>query len=188
MLNGPAKITLKNTTKMTLNARFTTIMKSRPPSSSRDGHSSRPSMASEKNRRLAQQMEERTSSSSSRHEYDSRSAPSSSHAYSPRDRAPPRAKPQPQAVSVLDRLGNKPARGAGRGGFRGGYRGSSRGSSLNRTRGGGVRGRFSNGRSNNFYRGGRGRGRGRGGRGRDNDVTSKDDLDAEMDAYIADRN
>lgn len=179
MLNGPAKITLKNTTKMTLNARFTTIMKSRPPTSDRSS-SSRSHMASEKNRRLAQQMEERTNSS-----YDGgygNSRPGPSRDYTPRDRAPaPRPKPQP--VSVLDRIGNKPIRGGGRGGFRGGRGGSA----LNRTRGGGVRGRFSNGnrQNNSYFRGGRGRGRGRGGRGRD--TASKDDLDAEMDAYRADR-
>lgn len=181
MLNGPAKITLKNTTKMTLNARFTTIMKSRPPTSS-SSSSSRSHMASEKNRRLAQQMEERTNNSSHDVGYGNRAGPSSSRDYSPRDRAPP-PRPKPQAVSVLDRIGNKPVRG-GRGGFRGGRGGSA----LNRTRGGGVRGRFSNGNNrsnNNFFRGGRGRGRGRGGR---RDTASKDDLDAEMDAYIADRN
>lgn len=177
MLNGPAKITLKNTTKMTLNARFTTIMKSRPPSSSSAHSSSRPSMASEKNRRLAQQMEKRTMPSYGGHE-----SYQSSSSYSPRikqERDDDRPRPRPkQSVSVLDRLGQKPGRG-GRGGFRGN---SSRGSFLNRTRGGGVRGRFTNGKSN--FRGGRG-GRGRG-RGRRESV-SKDNLDAELDSYRADR-
>ena len=48
-----------------------------------------------------------------------------------------------------------------------------------------MRGRFSNGKPN-YYRGGRGRGRGRGGRG-GREPASKDTLDAEMDAYRADR-
>lgn len=82
----PAKIILKNSTKISLNDRFTTIMKTRPVSAATvRANLATERMASEKNRRLAQQMERR---------------PSVAAALGP-----------PDKPSMQERLGNRPARG-----------------------------------------------------------------------------
>lgn len=181
--NPPAKIVLKSSTKVSLNDRFTTIMKTRPVTAqSVRAQVSSERMASEKNRRLAQQMERR-----------------------PAVAAALENKP----VSIRDRLGS-PSRGrrgvsgrrfqsrgqftrGGRGRGRGVFR-SPRGNSLNRGRSPGRRGFFRPG-ANKPGRGrgagarGRGRGRGRGGRqGRGGttrrEPADKDKLDEQLNSYM----
>nr|CAB3230980.1 chromatin target of PRMT1 protein-like [Phallusia mammillata] len=214
MASQPIKISLKNTTKMTLNSRFTTIMKSRPTTSPQTvrTQASTAKMASEKNRRLTQQMERR---------------PTVEQALGlGQQQSPPKQ-------SVLDRLGNKTMRGRGRGvttaakrfqvnrqtagrlgiqqnNFTRGNlktnRGRGRGRGVTSVRGGPLsrtygnnnkRGQTKPSRGNTRGRGGqRGRGSKRGGKTAsreqlDTDLDSymsknKTNMDAELDAYMAD--
>lgn len=179
---APTKIILKNSTKMSLNARFSGIMKSRPaatPTTIR-AQAASDRFASAKNRRLAQQMERRPSVAAELEMRETR--------------------------SVRDRLGFVPSRGRGvqasmRGRGRGRFqrgRVMTRGAAVN-GRGASVNGRgrgFSRGRSPRGYRGfgrglgrGRGRGRGRGAsRGRGaatrKPPADKQKLDEQLDSYM----
>ncbi|XP_039266714.2 uncharacterized protein LOC120342097 [Styela clava] len=182
--NPPAKIVLKSSTKVSLNDRFSTIMKTqRTTSQTVRAQMSNERMASEKNRRLAQQMERRPAVAAAL------------------DNKP---------VSIRDRLGSPPARGRrgirggrfqSRGQFVRGGRGrggfpSPRGNSLNRGRNPGRRGfirptRTGRGRGTGMRGRGRGisRGRGRGGRqGRGGanrrEPADKDKLDEQLDSYM----
>ena len=182
MLKAPTKITLKNTTKMTLNARFTSIMKSRPAASPQTikAQVSTEKLASEKNRKLALQMENRHSASTA---------------------ALPPA--QPAKLSVRDRLGaaNKGSAKARLSTFTAGTAYRGRGTLRGRvhkqtfsTRGKGVRGgkvgakgtgvpgnRFSRG---SFPKRGGFRGK-RGGRGGRNTPVDKSKLDTDLDSYMS---
>lgn len=185
MMHAPTKITLKNQTKMTLNSRFTAIMKARPPMQA--ATMSRTSLnqqrpASEKNRRLAQQMEKRTYNSG----HSSMGDPH--HHY---NRSPATSKP-----SVLERLGQRrggvtPHVSVSRGGRGFGSRtGSMRG---NIQKPYASRGSFGNSRYNGRGRGGgqmRGRGRGGGAAAASNKFNnfkpvSKNDLDNDLDSYMS---
>lgn len=177
MLKAPTKITFKNFTKMTLNARFTSIMKSRPPATSQTSktHVTTENLASEKNRKLALQMENR---------HSNKSAPA------------PVFTPPVSRLSVRDRLGrvggnatSSRARGILRGALR-------RGGGIQRqsysTRGKNLKNSKPAGRSkvplNRVSRGGvqkRGNFRGRGrGRGKTTPV-DKSKLDNELDSYMS---
>jgi len=177
-MSGPTKITLKSQTNMTLNARFTAIMKSakspmiRPSDADRSG-GLRP--ASEKNRRLAAQMEKRTSYSSNRRDDVSRPK---------RWETEPYRAPVAKHQSVMDRLGSKRTNVTERLSYRG---------NLNR---GPLSGRISkpyisNNSSRGSYRGSvRGRGRGRGMATRvwqGKPSATKDELDNALDSYMKDK-
>lgn len=191
-MHAPAKITLKNQTKMTLNQRFTAIMKSRPAMSS-PVRSTTQRPASEKNRRLAALMEKRTYPGSypGSAMVEQRSAPQPSH----------------HKPSVLERLGQRRGgvvphvaviRGSSLGGrgfragtlrggvhkqhqnnrvgvFSGGRFGGQRLGQRGQRGGGGMRGR------------GRGSQRGRGGSSNSSSAkpVSKEDLDSALDSYMS---
>jgi len=184
-MSGPTKITLKSQTNMTLNARFTAIMKSAKPlhassaRSSGDSGGLRP--ASEKNRRLAAQMEKRTSTSS----HNSRRREPVVHRPTVNKRREPEVYRAPVAKhqSVMERLGSKRSNSHVTARLNYG--------SLNR---GPISGRISKPYSNNTrgsFRGSRGRGgRGRGiSRGGYQATSSrpratKDELDNALDSYM----
>lgn len=204
-MHAPAKITLKNQTKMSLNARFTAIMKSRPVHQQQSARSSTSTQrpASEKNRRLAALMEKRTGYSGSQIHHHHHHAEQRSH-------APPAP---PSKPSVLERLGQRrggviphiavASRGGGvassrigmrvgtirqgtmRGGVHKTYQ-NNRGGSFTggrfqqRGRGGGRGGSFNRGRG-----GQRGGGRGGGAAQTSNKPVSKDDLDQALDSYMS---
>ena len=185
MLKAPTKITLKNTTKMTLNARFTNIMKSRPPPTAQTAKPqvSTEQLASEKNRKLALQMENRHSV----HASASATLPVA----------------EPTRPSVRERLGA--ARGNIASRLRGGQastfsrgRGGLRGVKRGGVQGAGGRGRY----FQSPKRGGRGgakqparggfkkRGgfkgkQGRGGGQRQNGSVDKNTLDNDLDSYMS---
>nr|XP_002127341.3 chromatin target of PRMT1 protein [Ciona intestinalis]XP_009860745.1 chromatin target of PRMT1 protein [Ciona intestinalis] len=184
------KITFKNTTKMSLNARFTTIMKSRPPPTAQTvrAQTSTDRMASDKNRRLAQQMERRPAVEA---------ALGHSKPQTPQASTPPK-------LSVRERLGHV----RGRGGLNSSQNGGFRSATTSRARGtfsrgrGSVRGRVLTsplsgritksvrgnfrGRARGAFRGSRGRGAsvGRGGKIIKKEV-SKDALDNDLDSYMS---
>ena len=179
MLKAPTKITFKNFTKMTLNARFTSIMKSRPPANTQvKPQVSTEKLASEKNRRLALQMENR---------HSIKPVPAATvpaHRPSVRDRlGTARGHPTRRlSQGVYQSATSSRARGILRGALRRGglYRQGARGklgatksfaAPLNRVSRGGVQKR------GNF----RGRGRGRG----KSISVDKSKLDNELDSYMS---
>jgi len=177
-MNGPTKITLKSQTNMTLNARFTAIMKSAKSPMVRSSDADRSGglrPASEKNRRLAAQMEKRTTYSSNRGDNVSRPK---------RWETEPYRAPIAKHQSVMERLGSKRTNVTDRLSFRGN---SSRGP---------LSGRISKPYNNNnstrgSYRGNaRGRGRGRGLTTRvwqGKPSATKDELDNALDSYMKDK-
>ena len=181
MLKAPTKITLKNTTKMTLNARFTSIMKSRPATNPQTvkAQVSTEKLASEKNRRLALQMENRHSAHASTAAVISPSVPS--------------------RPSVRDRLGATKGNVASR--LRGGQSARGRGVVRGSAKRGGiqsqssVRGRYfqstkrgGRGGSKPSVRGGfkkRGSFRGKRGGGDRNGSVDKNKLDNDLESYMS---
>jgi len=182
-MHAPTKISLKNQTKMTLNQRFTAIMKSRPAANSQQSRSGdgnqRP--ASEKNRRLAQLMEKRT-------------YPSAGVVHDQRPTSSASSKP-----SVLERLGQRrggvvPHVAINRGGgSRSFVRGVGRLGGVQKpfpsTRGGQRNFPYQrNQQRGGFVMRGRGRGGGRGGGshiGAPAKSVSKDELDDALDSYMS---
>uniref|UniRef100_A0A8D2HXS0 Chromatin target of PRMT1 n=1 Tax=Urocitellus parryii TaxID=9999 RepID=A0A8D2HXS0_UROPR len=163
------KVVLKSTTKMSLNERFTNMLKNKQPMpvNIRASMQQQQQLASARNRRLAQQMENRPSV---------------------------QAALKLKQKSLKQRLGksNIQAQGAigGRGLpiiQRGLSRGGLRGGRATRTllRGGmSLRGRGMIGRGRGGF-GGRGRGRGRGRGALTRPVLTKEQLDNQLDAYMS---
>uniref|UniRef100_A0A3B1ILA0 Chromatin target of PRMT1a n=1 Tax=Astyanax mexicanus TaxID=7994 RepID=A0A3B1ILA0_ASTMX len=157
------KVVLKSTTKVSLNERFTNMMKNKQPTPvSIRATMQQQHMASARNRRLAQQMENRPSVQAAlQHKQSLKQRLGKSNIQARLGRP----------VGSLMRGGP-----AGRGFVMGGMRGAARGL-RGRGRGrGGLRGR------GGFVARGRGRGRGRGA-GRP--VVTREQLDNQLDAYMS---
>uniref|UniRef100_A0A3P9J7M0 Chromatin target of PRMT1 protein C-terminal domain-containing protein n=2 Tax=Oryzias latipes TaxID=8090 RepID=A0A3P9J7M0_ORYLA len=169
------KVILKSTTKVSLNERFTNMLKNKqPPVVSIRATMQQQHLASARNRRLAQQMENRPSVQAAlNHKQQSLKQRLGKSSIQARLGRP---------MGTLMR-GGPGGRGGirgmmARGGLRGGGRGGLMGGALFSLRGrGGIRGR------GGFPgRGGRGRGRGRGvGR----PVVTREQLDNQLDAYMS---
>lgn len=189
------KIVLKSTTKMSLNERFTNMLKNKqPPTVSIRATMQQQQLASARNRRLAQQMENRPSVQAAlklKQSLKQRLGKSNIQARLGRPvgalaRGPMVGRGSPRGGVRLGR--------GGRGGMRGGL--SLRGQGPNRGRGGmprlglkrgGMRGRGGLGRGGPPGRGGIG-GRGRGGmvgRGRGGFPLTREQLDNQLDAYMS---
>ncbi|XP_010563883.1 PREDICTED: chromatin target of PRMT1 protein isoform X3 [Haliaeetus leucocephalus] len=172
------KVVLKSTTKMSLNERFTNMLKNKQPMpvNIRATMQQQQQLASARNRRLAQQMENR---------------PSVQAALKLKQKSLKQRLGKSNIQARLGRPAGPLARGAmgGRGlsmGQRGLPRGAMRGGRGARAllRGGvSLRGRGMTGRGRGGF-GGRGRGRGRG-RGSARPALTKEQLDNQLDAYMS---
>ncbi|NXE57376.1 CHTOP protein, partial [Casuarius casuarius] len=172
------KVVLKSTTKMSLNERFTNMLKNKQPMpvNIRATMQQQQQLASARNRRLAQQMENR---------------PSVQAALKLKQKSLKQRLGKSNIQARLGRPAGPLARGAmgGRGismGQRGLPRGAMRGGRGARAllRGGiPLRGRGMAGRGRGGF-GGRGRGRGRG-RGSARPALTKEQLDNQLDAYMS---
>nr|XP_044994119.1 chromatin target of PRMT1 protein isoform X5 [Jaculus jaculus] len=174
------KVVLKSTTKMSLNERFTNMLKSKQPMpvNIRASMQQQQQLASARNRRLAQQMENR---------------PSVQAALKLKQKSLKQRLGKSNIQARLGRPIGALARGAlgGRGGLpivqRGLPRGALRGGRATRAllRGGmSLRGRGMIGRGRGGF-GGRGRGRGRGRGALTRPVLTKEQLDNQLDAYMS---
>uniref|UniRef100_A0A3Q4HSG1 Chromatin target of PRMT1a n=1 Tax=Neolamprologus brichardi TaxID=32507 RepID=A0A3Q4HSG1_NEOBR len=163
------KVVLKSTTKVSLNERFTNMLKNKQPTAvSIRATMQQQHLASARNRRLAQQMENRPSVQSLKQ----RLGKSNIQARLGRP------------VGALMRGGPPGGRGGMRGMNRGGLRGRGRGGVMRGAlslRGGPMRGRGRGGlRGRGGFAGRRGRGRGVG-----RPAVTREQLDNQLDAYMS---
>ena len=180
MLKAPTRITLKNQTKMSLNARFTSIMKSRPPATAQTvkAHVSTEKLASEKNRRLALQMENRHAAT----ENVGHVTPTAATKVSIRERLGSGGGGSIRGRLTLKRgtSGRSPSASRGRGGVR---RGGVQRQNFS-ARGGKKFGSSSRGARGGFQKRGF-RGRRGGARGGGNAKVDKSTLDSDLDSYMS---